>query len=67
MSSAPQESRVIPWATKLTATEREIVAEVAKHDSTTAAELIRDLALPIIRQRYERIQREQRTDLEPAA
>lgn len=63
MSEEVQESRVIPWGTKLTPTEIEIVREVARHDNTSAAELIRSLALPIIRERYERI----RSDLEPAA
>lgn len=67
MSLETQESRVIPWGTKITATEREIVARVAEHDKTTPAELIRELALSVIRQRYERIQRESASDLEPAA
>lgn len=59
MSADTPESRVIPWATKLTATEREIVRVVADRDGTTAAELIRTLALPIIRDRYDRIQRDE--------
>lgn len=59
MSTESQESRVIPWGTKLTPSEREIVQQVAEHDGTTPAELIRSLALPIIRARHERIQRDQ--------
>ena len=67
MDAPTQESRVIPWGTKLTASERAIVLAVAKEDNTTAAELIRSLALPIIRARYERIRQDQSSDMEPAA
>lgn len=49
MSTPNQGSRVIPLSTKVTAAEKEMVDSVARDLDTTAAELIRELVLPVVR------------------